>query len=180
MSDPTDLDLVERYRRFGDRAAFDQLAERHHRWVRSVCARILRSDDRADDAAQDVFARALAAIGSWRGDNFPGWLKAIAVNCSLTIVDREKRWAPLEHAPDAPDGRRDPEQLLIAEHQSARARSLIAQLPDKQRLVFVLKYIDGCSYDDIERLTGFTSGEVKSYIQNARRNFSNWWEAGRQ
>ena len=42
-----------------------------------------------------------------------------------------------------------------------------------------MKYIDGCSYEDIERLTGFRANEVKSYIQNARRNFTNWWEAGR-
>ena len=39
-----------------------------------------------------------------------------------------------------------------------------------------MKYIDGCSYEDIQRLTGFTANEVKSYIQNARRNFTNWWE----
>lgn len=180
MSEPTDYELADRFRRFDDRPAFDRLVERHQKWVRGVCARILRSTDLADDATQDVFAKALANIHLWRGDNFPGWLKAIAVNSSLTIVDREKRWAPLEQAPDAPDHRRDPEALLIAERQSARARSLIAQLPDRQRIVFVMKYIDGCSYEDIERLTGFASNEVKSYIQNARRNFTNWWEAGRE
>jgi RNA polymerase sigma-70 factor (ECF subfamily) len=175
VSDVPDLELVERFRRSGDRPAFDRLVERHQRWVRGVCARILRSDDLADDAAQDVFARALSHIQHFRGDNFPGWLKAIAVNCSLTIVDREKRWAPLELAPEAPDRARDPEQQLIAATQSARARALIARLPDKQRIVFVMKYIDGCSYDDIERLTGFSGKEVKSFRQNARRNYTNWW-----
>ena len=180
MSEPADFDLVQRFRESGDGAAFDRLVERHQKWVRAVCARILRSDALADDAAQDVFAKALSNIASWRGDNFPGWLKAIAVNSSLTIVDREKRWAPIEEAPEMPDRRRDPEELLIADRQSARARSLIAQLPDKQRLCFVMKYIDGCSYDDIQRLTGFSANEVKSYVQNARRNFTNWWEQGRQ
>lgn len=105
------------------------------------------------------------------------------MNCSLTLVDREKRWAPLEQAPEPPAEARDPEQLLIAESQSARARSLIARLPDKQRIVFVMKYLDGCSYDDIARLTGFSGNEVKSFLQNARRNFTNWWdasEAGRE
>jgi RNA polymerase sigma-70 factor (ECF subfamily) len=178
VSERSDLELVERFRRFGDRPAFDELVRRHQRWVRGVCARILRSDDLADDAAQEVFARALANVGSWRGDNFPGWLKAIAVNYSLTVVDREKRWAPLEQAPEAADRARDPEQLLIADSQSRRARTLIARLPDKQRIVFVMKYIDGCSYDDIARLTGFTGKEVKSFLQNARRNFTNWWAAG--
>ena len=175
MSEPTDLDLVDRFRRFGDKTAFDRLIERHQRWVRGVCARILRSEDLAKDASQDVFARALVALDGWRGDNFPGWLKAIAVNTALTIVDREKRWAPLEAAADPPAVARDPEEALLAGRRSAQARAIIARLPEKQRLVFVMKYIDGCSYDDIERLTGFSNKEVKSFLQNARRNFGNWW-----
>ena len=175
MSEPTDLELADRFRRSGDRHAFDRLVERHQRWVQGVCARILRSDELARDATQDVFSRALGAIGGWRGDNFPGWLKAIAVNCSLTMVDREKRWAPLEATPDPPAPARDPEEQLLASERSERARAIIARLPEKQRLVFVMKYIDGCSYDDIERLTGFSNKEVKSFLQNARRNFGNWW-----
>ena len=179
MSEPTDRELVDRFRRLGDRIAFDRLVERHQPWVQRVCARILRSDDRALDAAQEVFTRALDHLDGWRGDNFPGWLKAIAVNCALTIVDRDRRWAPIEQAPEAAAPDRDPEQLLLAAERSALARALIARLPEKQRLVFVMKYIDGCSYEDIERLTGFSANEVKSYIQNARRNFTNWWESGR-
>jgi len=175
----SDRDLVDRFRRFGDRNAFDRLVERHQRWVHGVCVRILRSDDLAKDATQEVFTRALTNIESWRGDNFPGWLKAIAVNCALTVVDRDKRWAPLEQAPDAPGRDLNPEQLLLASQRSERTRALIARLPDKQRIVFVMKYIDGCSYEDIERLTGFDAREVKSFLQNARRNFGNWWaEAG--
>jgi RNA polymerase sigma-70 factor (ECF subfamily) len=171
----SDLALVDCFRRSGDRKAFDRLVERHQPWVQRVCARILRSDDRGRDAAQEVFARALDHLGGWRGDNFPGWLKAIAVNCALTIVDRERRWAPLDAAPHAPAPDRNPEQLLIAAERSERARALIARLPEKQRIVFVMKYLDGCSYADIERLTGFSGAEVKSFLQNARRNFSNWW-----
>ena len=175
MSARSDLDLVDRFRRFGDRNAFDRLVERHQRWVLGVCTRILRSEELGKDAAQEVFARALGAINDWRGDNFPGWLKAIAVNCSLTIVDRERRWAPLAAAVEPPAPARDPEQQLLAMQRSAQARAIIARLPEKQRLVFVMKYLDGCSYEDIERLTGFSNKEVKSFLQNARRNFGNWW-----
>lgn len=177
MAEASDLELADRYRRFGDRNAFDRLVERHHGWVRGVCARILRSDDLAQDAAQEVFARALGHLDSWRGGNFPGWLKAIAVNVSLTMVDREKRWAPLDHAPEARTPAPDPEALLLITRRAGQVRDIVARLPDKQRLVFVMKYIDGCSYDDIERLTGFSAGEVKSFLQNARRNFGNWWAA---
>lgn len=176
----SDLELVERYRRFNDRPAFDRLVERHQGWVRGVCARILRSDEMAQDAAQEVFTRAFSHIDEWRGDNFPGWLKAIAVNCSLTIVDRERRWAPLDVVPERPAPALDPEQVLLSSQRSGQARAVIARLPDRQRLVFVMKYIDGCSYQDIARLTGFSDKEVKSFLQNARRNFTNWWTASRE
>ena len=175
VSDPTDAQLVEQFRRNGDRLAFNRLVERHEPWIRRVCARLLRSDDRARDATQEVFARVLEHLGTWRGDNFPAWLKVIAVNASLTMINRERRWAPIEHAGDTPDERANPEVVLSKTQESARARRLIAKLPERQRLVFVMKYIDGCSYLDIERLTGFTDKEVKSYLQNARRNFGNWW-----
>jgi RNA polymerase sigma-70 factor, ECF subfamily len=172
-----DLELVHRFRRFNDEPAFARLVERHQGWVRRVCARILRSDDLARDATQEVFARAFSHLNDWRGDNFPGWLKAIAVNCALTIVDREKRWAPLQQVPEMPAPALDPEQMLLASQRSEQARAVIARLPEKQRLVFVMKYIDGCSYQDISRLTGFSDKEVKSFLQNARRNFGNWWTA---
>lgn len=177
MSEPSDLDLVERFRRFHDRSAFDHLVERHQGWVRGVCGRILRSDELARDAAQEVFARAFSHLTDWRGDNFPGWLKAITVNCALTIVEREKRWAPLDQVPEMPAPALDPEQLLLSAQRAEQTRALIARLPDKQRLVFVMRHIDGCSYQDIARLTGFTDKEVKSFLQNARRNFTNWWNA---
>lgn len=177
MSEPTDPELVDRFRRSGDRQAFDRIVERHQSWIRGVCARILRSDHLAQDATQEVFTRALSNLDSWRGENLPGWLKAIAVNCSLTIIEREKRWAPLDQADEAPAPAPDPERQLLMAQQSETARALIARLPDKQRIVFVLKYVDGCSYEDIERMTGFTAKEVKSFLQNARRNFSNWWNA---
>jgi RNA polymerase sigma-70 factor (ECF subfamily) len=175
VSEASDLELVNRFRRFGDRQAFDRIVERHQSWIRGVCARILRSNDLAQDATQDVFTRALSHLDSWRGENLPGWLKAIAVNCSLTIIEREKRWAPIEQVVEAHDAAPDPERQLLMTQQSDTARALIARLPDKQRIVFVLKYLDGCSYDEIEQMTGFTPKEVKSFLQNARRNFGNWW-----
>lgn len=161
----------------GERAEFDQLVARHRPWVQSLCARLLRSPDRARDAAQEVFTRALEALDTLRDENFAGWLKAIAVNCCLNIIDREKRWAPIEDAGTPAAALPGPERQLLDAEALGQVRQVIARLPEKQRIVFCLKYIDGCSYRDIEQLTGFSGAEVKSFIQNARRNFENWCRA---
>lgn len=171
VADEPDLALVARIRQLDDRAAFDRLVVRHQRWVHGLCARLLRSDDLAKDATQDVFTRALERLDTLRGDNFTGWLKAIAVNSCLNMIDRQKRWAPLDDAETRASAEPGPDRRLLQSERLAQARRLIARLPEKQRIVFCLKYIDGCSYEDIERLTGFSSNEVKSFLQNARRNF---------
>jgi RNA polymerase sigma-70 factor (ECF subfamily) len=174
VADETDLELVRRFRE-GDRGAFERLVVRHRPWVQRVCARLLRSDASANDAAQDVFTRAFERIESQRGENVAGWLKAIAVNTCLNTIDREKRWAPLEDAGEPRAADPQPDQRLLRAERLAHARRLIARLPQKQKIVFCMKYIDECSYEEIERLTGFSNKEVKSFLQNARRNVENWW-----
>jgi RNA polymerase sigma-70 factor (ECF subfamily) len=171
------MELVRQVRDEGRREAFDELVARHETWVRGVCARLLRSSDRARDATQEVFARALERLPALRGENFPGWLKAIAVNHCLTTIDREKRWLPLEHAGHVPAADPPPDSHVLRAETLALARRLIARLPEKQKIVFCMKYIDSCSYEDISRLTGFTANEVKSFLQNARRNVENWSRA---
>lgn len=177
VSDETDLELVDRFRLRGEKAAFEQLVVRHRPWLQRLCARLLRSDAQGGDAAQDVFTRAFQRVETLRGDNVAGWLKAIAVNTCLNMIDREKRWAPLEDA-GVPQARElPPDQRLLQSERLAQARRIIARLPPRQKIVFCMKYIDECSYEEIERLTGFSSKEVKSFLQNARRNVENWWRA---
>jgi RNA polymerase sigma-70 factor (ECF subfamily) len=177
VPEETDLELVARFRRSGDEAAFEALVRRHRPWILRVCARLLRSETLAHDAAQEVFLRAMDRLESFRGENFAGWLKVIAVNGCLNTIDREKRWAPLEDAGAPASSDAPADERLVQTERAAHATKLIARLPQKQKIVFCMKYIDGCSYQEIERLTGFSANEVKSFLQNARRNFENWWRA---
>jgi RNA polymerase sigma-70 factor (ECF subfamily) len=176
VSGDGDLELLARHRA-GDSSAFEPLVARHQRWLQRVCFRFLRSDEAAKDATQDVFARVLDKLDSFRGDNFAGWLKVIAVNVCLNIIEREKRWTALDPAQPIPSDAAPADVQLIAAERSARARRIIERLSPKQKIVFCMKYLDGCSYREIEQLTGFSSHEVKSYLQNARRNFENGWRS---
>lgn len=176
MAGDGDLELLARYRA-GDSAAFESLVSRHQRWLQRVCFRFLRSQEAAKDATQDVFARVLDKLDTFRGDNFAGWLKVIAVNVCLNIIEREKRWAPLDPAQPFRSDAVPADVQLIGAERSARARRIIERLSPKQKIVFCMKYLDGCSYREIEELTGFSSHEVKSYLQNARRNFENGWRS---
>ena len=177
MAEVTDADLLRQFRSRGDASAFETLFARHRRWVFSLCHRFLRSHAPAEDAAQELFARCAEHAGTLEGDNVAGWLKAIAVNHCLNVIEKERRWAPLEPGMAVPSAIPDQEHQAIQSEQAARARRAIERLPRQQKLVFCLKYLDGCSYHEIETLTGFSARQVKSFLQNARRNFERWWLA---
>lgn len=177
MPEVTDVDLLRRFLGRGDAAAFEALFARHRRWVFSLCNRFLRSHALAEDATQEVFTRCAERAGTLDGDNVAGWLKAIAVHHCLNVIEKEKRWAPLDPGMPLPSATPDQEHQVIQSEEAARARRAIERLPQQQKLVFCLKYLDGCSYHEIETLTGFSAKQVKSFLQNARRNFEQWWIA---
>jgi RNA polymerase sigma-70 factor (ECF subfamily) len=120
--------------------------------------------------------RCFEKLDTFQGPNFAGWLKVIAVNACLNMIERDKRWAPLEGEPE-PVAAGGIEDGFVQAERLERARRAIERLPQNQKLVFCMRYMDGYSYHEIESLTGFTSKQVKSFIQNARRNFELWWRA---
>ena len=170
-----DEDLVELVLR-GNRIAFACIVEKHRRWIYGLCARMLQSADRADDTTQEVFARALEKMPMLSDRaKLIGWLKVIAVNQCLTVIEREKLYDPLGgEEPEVP-AYLTPEQQMLASENRKRVVQSIDCLPPRQQLVFVMKYIEGYTYRQIRGLTGFTDKQVKSYLQNARRNFERAW-----
>jgi RNA polymerase sigma factor (sigma-70 family) len=177
MREATDTDLLGRFLTQRDSTAFETLFVRHRRWIFNLCRRFLRSHALAEDATQEVFTRCAERAGSLDGENVAGWLKAIAVNHCLNVIEKERRWTPLDPAMTLTSATPGQEREAIAREQADRARRAIERLPKHQKLVFCLKYLDGCSYQEIERLTGFSAKQVKSFLQNARRNFDLRWLA---
>ena len=162
-----------------DQVAFARIVEKHRGWVYMLCSRILRSKDSANDAAQEVFALALEKMATLQHKaKLAGWLKVIAVNQCHKIIEKGRLYDPLGTGDGTRSATLNPEEQLIVCETGQLVSQLIDRLPPKQRLVFVMKYIEGYSYGRIKELTGFSDMQVKSYLQNARRNFEQWWRNG--
>jgi RNA polymerase sigma factor (sigma-70 family) len=174
----TDEDLVTLVL-LNDQVGFARIVEKHRGWVYMLCSRILRSKESADDAAQEVFALALEKMATLEHKaKLAGWLKVIAVNQCHKIIEKGRLDDPLGNGDSTRSATLNPEEQIIASQTSQIVSQLIDRLPPKQRLVFVMKYIEGSSYERIKELTGFSDMQVKSYLQNARRNFEQWWRSG--
>ena len=172
----TEAELVELFRRTGDRRWFARLYERTRRRVFAVCLRRVRDSGRAEEICHEAFVKAFRGFDRFEGTTFCSWVCRIAVNLSLNdlrhraVVERASQELELGPPPDRPDER------AVTRERLAAALSILDGLAEHQRRVFLLRHLDGLSYDEIARRTGFDPAQVRSYLQNARRNFQIAWE----
>jgi RNA polymerase sigma-70 factor (ECF subfamily) len=178
-ADP-DWDLVARVAD-GDRAAFGELVERHHRRLLRVCERLLGDADEARDAVQEVFLKVMVKAGHFRPRALVStWLYRIAVNHCLNMLRRRRlrRWVSLSPAPEGEDSvappdpqeeRADPHRELDARRRWARVERAIAALPPNQRAVLVLARFEELSYKEIAETLEISLGAVESRLFRAMR-----------
>jgi RNA polymerase sigma-70 factor (ECF subfamily) len=132
------------------------------------------------DISQDTFLKLLSSIGQFRRDaSFESWLYRLVVNSCLDYHRRKRRFLPLlEHGLDdameqALDRFRAPRESalhdLLREEQEERVQQVVAQLPEEQRIVVVLRYTEGLSYEDIAAALGCRRGTVASRLNRAHK-----------
>ena len=158
--------------RQGDVAAFEQLVREHYGAVYAVARGITGRDGDAEDATQDTFVRAWRAMPTFRGDaKFSTWLHRIATNVSLTLVTRRKDKAT-DDIPDSASMATSPESRLEDRERLSIVHSTMEQLPADARAAFVLRDVQGLTYDEIAETLGISLSAVKSRIFRARQTIA--------
>lgn len=160
-----DAELLDNFVRRRDEAAFEVLVWRHGSMVLSVCRRVLRDAQDAEDAFQATFlvlARKAAGIGT--GASLAGWLYRVAYRVALRARSRTGRVGPLpEELPAAPATEdavwRDLRPVLDEE---------VNRLPEKYRLPVVLCYLQGHTNEEAARQLGCPRGTILSRLARAR------------
>jgi RNA polymerase sigma-70 factor (ECF subfamily) len=137
-----------------------------------VCQRILGELDSALDAVSETYLRAHRGRADFDGVNIHGWLLCIARRVCLDRLRREVLYADREEGVDPAST--DSEMRLLT---ALQIRSILADLSDEQRRCLKLFYIEGYSMKELAKATGFSEKQVKSFLQNGRRNFIRAWKA---
>lgn len=176
---PTDQGLA-RAAMGGDRDAFAQLVQAHHRAVFGLCFRLLRSRDEATDAAQESFLRAFSALASYDpGQPFTPWLLRIARNHCLDLL-RRRLPADRQLELDAPAEEGAPRSELADERAErgddrleragvkAQLDAAVAALPEKYRTVVSLFHQQQLSYQQIATVMDVPIGTVMTWLHRAR------------
>ena len=152
--------LLERRRH---REAFELLLDGYEKRVFRMALTILRDSGRAEEVTQDIFLKIWQALPDYNGRAAPStWLYTIARNTCLTVLRSEsyRRTEPLD------DAAHFPRVESAAQIDLARA---IAELPEAQREVITLFYLEERSITEVARMLDLPEGTVKSHLHRARR-----------
>lgn len=171
LGSATDFQLVQAASQ-GDLAAFEEIYNRHHRRVYSLCLRMLQNSAEAEDMTQEVFIQLYRKIGTFRGDSaFTTWLHRLTIN--QVLMHFRKRSLKFEKTTDEGEtpvqitlGTENPKNMSIID--KIALENAIAQLPPGYKNVFVLHDIEGYEHEEVAKILGCAVGTSKSQLSKAR------------
>jgi len=160
--------------RAGDRQAFNDLVTATYAEAFTLATRLMGNEEDASDVVQDAYLRAFRAIGRFRGDaRFTTWLYRIVANCAATALGRRgrHRHEELDEAMVVVDDHadRDPERKAGDAYDRMRVQAALAALPEKLRMVVVLRDVYDLPHEAIAAELGITEAAAKVRLHRARK-----------
>lgn len=172
----SDSELIERYRYSYDNSYIGDLFQRHSHMLFGVCLKYMSSEEKAKDMVMEVFEKVLKDLKRHEVENFRTWVFSVAKNQCLMELRKEKRVdLRIEEygKMNSQIMELDIPEHLNGESQEETDRKLnlaIESLNKPQQQCIRLFYFEKQSYEEIEKQTGYTYNEVKSFLQNGKRN----------
>ena len=158
----------------GDPQAFGALVDRYQVRLLNFINRAIDDRARAEDLVQDVFVRVFRHLPRFdRTKKFSTWIYTIASNLTKNEL-RSRSRNPLVLTPilEFEDTAARPDDLLRRRHLAENVARCVRMLPEALRDVFVLRELEGKTYQDIAEITGCNLGTVKSRLSRARSSFA--------
>ncbi len=154
---------------------FDWIVLRYQKQIYRVLLFLVRDADTAETLTQECFLRAFRKRASFRGESsLSTWLVRIAINLA-NDHNRNRRWAFWRRLTRTdqidtmrvPDGQRSPEQALIHSELMHTVQSAVENLSQRQRTVFLLRFVEDMPLAAIAEATGLEVGTVKTHLFRA-------------
>jgi RNA polymerase sigma factor (sigma-70 family) len=163
--------LLKRYRETGDLAVLGELFQAHSSMVYYVCQRYLQDAELSKDAVMQIFEELIVKVNKQEIAKFGSWLYVLSRNHCLMQLRAGKKIQQVSF-----DDVVEFPELLHQEDDQIKEKTLstlercVEQLPEKQKLSIDLFFLKEKCYKEIVEFTGFSLNDVKSYIQNGKRN----------
>ena len=168
----SDTELVLLYRESGELKVLGELYQRYMELVYGVCLKYLKDPELAQDAVMQIFEELVIKLKKHEVDNFRGWLHQVSKNYCLMQLRTPKNLKTVALPPLLMQNEEDVHLngVMEKEENFQKLEKCIASLPDEQRTMIKLFYLEGKCYNEIVEITGLEWNHVRSSIQNGRRN----------
>jgi len=170
--DTDDNELLQNFYKDHDNKWLGILLPRYTLLLLGVCMKYLKNEEDAKDCVQQIFIKIINELHKYKVDYFKSWIYMIAKNHCLTkLRDKGKLTAELnEKMANVPDETEEKISLTEKEALLTKMMNAIKRLNSEQKECVSLFYLQKKSYAEIADITGFTMLQVKSHIQNGKRN----------
>jgi len=168
----SDNELLESYYRSKDRQWIGVLLERYTLLLLGVCMKYLKNEEEAKDAVQQVFLKVLTEVAKYKIDFFKSWLYMVAKNhCLMKLRAQQGKYTQeLKEEAAIEQLETDRNDLIANEKTYSLLEQSVDELNLEQKQCVTLFYLEKKSYQQITEATGFNLMQVKSHIQNGKRN----------
>jgi RNA polymerase sigma-70 factor (ECF subfamily) len=155
----------------GDEGAFEALFRAHRNSIFSLAMHYIGDRDVAEDVTQDAFVRAWDQLPKLREPAaFGGWMRALTINMVRDHFRGKRDEDPLDDNNPLPAGEAGPDEAIEQDEQQQAVREAILGLPDHQRVIVSMHYIEGRSVQDIMSAMDLPKGTVVSRLSRGRDN----------
>lgn len=167
----SEQELLRRYYQDGNKEWLGIVLQRYTLLLLGVCMKYLKNEEAARDAVQQIFLKAITELEKYQVEFIKSWLYMVAKNhCLMQFRDKNRQMVELsEQLVETQDTEellsvKEKDRLLDWMHES------IKNLNPEQQQCVTLFYLEKRSYQEVAELTGYTLLQVKSSIQNGKRN----------
>ena len=170
----SDGELINTFLQTNDNAFVGILYQRYGHLVLGLSIKYLKNKDEAQDAVIQIFANLIRDLKKYKIEYFKSWLYTYSKN--FCLMELRKRQSALKKELELKENAHllmdfsNPEHLKEKENQITLMEKAMDSLQENQKTCIDLFYLKNKSYQEITQLTGFSNNDVKSYIQNGKRN----------
>jgi len=173
----SDEDLSIRFAASSDNKIIDELFGRYVHLVFALCMKYFKDEEQAKDTTMTIFENLGEKLKKFEIKNFKSWLCTVARNTCLMELRKNKNEIPIEQTElSRMQHMENGEEMHLMDEDINKKENLILylhQLNDNQRICLDMMYFRKKSYKEIAEKTGLSMSEVKSHIQNGKRNLRN-------
>ena len=169
----SDQQLLERFYADHNNEWLGVLLQRYTLLLLGVCMKYLKNEEQAKDSVQQIFLKTILELQKYKVEYFKSWIYMVAKNHCLMILRERQGKIPAElteRLKIAAEAEQDKQVLLENDHTMELMTIALKELNPEQQQCVTLFYLNKKSYQEISETTGYNLLQVKSYIQNGKRN----------